>query len=55
MGKGKGRIKAWYCVVKKGAVIATIKTPNAILLSSIFKVAKKKLPIKACLTRKSNR
>jgi len=55
MGKGKGRIKAWYCVVKKGSIIATIKTPNFILLSSIFKVAKKKLPIKACLIRKSNR
>lgn len=55
MGKGKGRIKIWYCIIKKGAVIATIKAPNLMLLSTIFKVAKKKLPMKARLIRQSLR
>ena len=53
MGKGKGNIKYWVCLVKKGQVLYESRGISLYSLNKAFLSAKKKLCIKSKLWSKS--
>lgn len=46
MGKGKGGVKAWVCVVKQGKILFEVDGVASQKILEAFQAAKKKLPIR---------
>ena len=53
MGKGKGNIKYWICLIKKGQVLYESQGISLFSLNKAFLMAKKKMCVKSKLLTKS--
>jgi large subunit ribosomal protein L16 len=53
MGKGKGAVKAWVCVVKKGKILFEVDNVPAQKAFQAFYAAKKKLPVRCLIFQES--
>ena len=53
MGKGKGNVKYWICLIKKGQVLYETRGTSSYSLDKAFSLAKKKLCLKSKLWAKS--
>lgn len=44
MGRGKGNVDHWVCVIKPGRILFEVKSKDSILVKEVLNFAKRKLP-----------
>lgn len=54
MGKGKGNVEGWVCVVKPGRILFEVSGVNEALAAEALRKANMKLPITCKIVKKEN-